>query len=58
MKQKIHPYDNHKRLSLQNDFVFKRILSKPVNNYALTELVEAILGSPVKKIEVKNPEMP
>ena len=58
MKRKIHPYDNNKRLSLQNDFVFKKIFSKPENNYALKELVEAILGTQVKKIEVKNPEMP
>ena len=45
------------RLDLKNDYVFKRIFSKPENNEELKELLEAILNIEIEKVEVKNPEI-
>lgn len=47
-----------KRLDLKNDYVFKKIFSKPENNLELKGFLEAILNIKIDKIEVKNPELP
>ena len=49
---------SNSRLDLKNDYVFKRIFSKPENSHELKELLEAILDIKINKIEVKNPEIP
>ena len=49
---------SNSRLDLKNDYVFKRIFSKPENSHELKELLEAILDIKIDKIEVKNPEIP
>ena len=49
--------DKTKKIKLTNDWVFKKIFSKPENNQALKELLEAILNIKIDKVEVKNPEM-
>lgn len=46
------------KLDLKQDYVFKRIFSKPENNEALKDLLEAILNIKIKTIQVKNPELP
>ena len=45
-------------LPLSNDYVFKRIFGKGGNEKILKSLLEAILKINIKKIEVKNPEIP
>ena len=45
-------------LPLSNDYVFKRIFGKGGNKKILKSLLEAILKINIKKIEVKNPEIP
>ncbi len=49
---------SNSRLDLKNDYVFKKIFSKPENSNELKELLEAILEIKIDKIEVKNPELP
>lgn len=49
--------EKNKRLELTNDYVFKKIFSKPENNLELKELLEAILNIKIEKVEVKNPEI-
>ena len=46
------------KLDLKQDYVFKRIFSKPENNEALKDLLEAILNIKINSVEVKNPELP
>ena len=45
-------------LPLSNDYVFKRIFAKGGNERILKSLLEAILEIEIKKIEIKNPEIP
>ena len=45
-------------LPLSNDYVFKRIFGKGGNEKILKSLLEAILKISIRKIEVKNPEIP
>lgn len=49
--------EKNKRLELTNDYVFKKIFSKPENNLELKELLEAILNIQIEKVEVKNPDL-
>lgn len=46
------------RLDLKDDYVFKKIFSKPENSFELKEFLEAILNISIDKIDVKNPELP
>lgn len=46
------------KLPLTSDIVFKRVFSKEENKDLLQSLLEAILGTKIKSIEVKNPELP
>lgn len=47
-----------KTLPLTSDIVFKRVFSKEGNEDILKSLLEAILEKPIKKVIVKNPELP
>lgn len=49
---------DNSRLDLKNDYVFKKIFSKPENNFELKEFLEAILDISIDKIDVKNSELP
>ena len=46
------------RLPLTNDYVFKRVFGKKVNENILKDLLEAILDIKIEKVEVQNPEIP
>ena len=46
-----------KKLPLTSDVVFKRVFSKEENKDLLQSLLESILGTKIKSIEIKNPEM-
>ena len=46
------------KLPLTSDIVFKRVFSKEENKDLLQSLLESILGTKIKSIEIKNPEMP
>ena len=46
------------RLPLTNDYVFKRVFAKEGNEDILKDFLEAILDISIKKVEVKNPELP
>ena len=48
----------HKILPLTSDVVFKRVFAKEGNEDILRALLEAILDVPIKKVVVKNPELP
>ena len=50
--------DKNNRLTLSNDYVFKKIFSKPENNDALKDFLEVILNRKIGKVEVKSPELP
>ena len=50
--------NKNNRLTLSNDYVFKKIFSKPENNDALKDFLEAILNRKIGKVEVKSPELP
>ena len=45
-------------MPLTSDIVFKRVFSKEENKDLLQSLLEAILGTKIKRIEIKNPELP
>ena len=45
------------KLPLTSDVVFKRVFSKEENKDLLKSLLESILGTKLKSIEIKNPEM-
>jgi len=45
------------KLPLTSDVVFKRVFSKEENKDLLKSLLESILGTKIKSIEIKNPEM-
>ena len=47
-----------KKLPLTSDIVFKRVFSKEENKDLLQSLLESILGTKIKSIEIKNPELP
>lgn len=49
---------DNSRLDLKDDYVFKKIFSKPENSSELKEFLEAILNISINNIEVKNPELP
>lgn len=49
---------DNSRLGLKDDYVFKKIFSKPENSSELKEFLEAILNISINNIEVKNPELP
>lgn len=46
------------RLPLTSDYVFKRIFGQEENKGALKDFLESILDVKIKKIEIKNPEIP
>ena len=46
------------RLPLTSDYVFKRVFAKEGNEDILKDFLEAILDISIKKVEVKNPELP
>ena len=50
--------NKNNRLTLSNDYVFKKIFSKPENNDALKDFLEVILNRKIGKVEVKSPELP
>lgn len=45
------------KLPLTSDIVFKRVFSKEENKDLLQSLLESILGTKIKSIEIKNPEI-
>ena len=45
-------------MPLTSDVVFKRVFSKEENKDLLQSLLESILGTKIKSIEIKNPELP
>ena len=45
-------------MPLTSDIVFKRVFSKEENKDLLQSLLESILGTKIKSIEIKNPELP
>ena len=47
-----------KKLPLTSDVVFKRVFSKEGNEDILKSLLEAVLEIPIKRVTVKNPELP
>ena len=49
---------NELKFSLKNDYIFKKIFAKEENNSKLKDFLEAILNIEIKKVEVKNPEIP
>ena len=46
------------KYKLSNDFIFKKVFAQDENNSELIDLLEAILDIKIKKVEVKNPELP
>ena len=46
------------KYKLSNDFIFKKVFAKDENNSELIDLLEGILDIEIKKVEVKNPELP
>ena len=49
---------NQKLLPLSSDIVFKRVFSREGTEDILKDFLEAILNIKIKKVEVKNPELP
>ena len=49
---------NKLKFSLKNDYIFKKIFAKEENNSKLKDFLEAILNIDIKKVIVKNPEIP
>ena len=49
---------NKLKFSLKNDYIFKKIFAKEENNSKLKDFLEAILNIEIKKVIVKNPEIP
>ena len=49
---------NELKFSLKNDYIFKKIFAKEENNSKLKDFLEAILNIEIKKVIVKNPEIP
>ena len=50
--------NNEFKVSLKNDYIFKKIFAKEENNSKLKDFLEAILNIEIKKVIVKNPEIP
>ena len=50
--------NNEFKISLKNDYIFKKIFAKEENNSKLKDFLEAILNIEIKKVIVKNPEIP
>ncbi len=50
--------NNKNTFSLKNDYIFKKIFAKEENNSKLKDFLEAILNIEIKKVVVKNPEIP
>lgn len=50
--------NTQRRLPLTSDYVFKRVFASDENNSMLKDFLEAILDRKIKKVTVKNPEMP
>ena len=50
--------NNKNTFSLKNDYIFKKIFAKEENNSKLKDFLEAILNIEIKKVIVKNPEIP
>ena len=50
--------NNEFKVSLKNDYIFKKIFAKEENNSKLKDFLEAILNIDIKKVIVKNPEIP
>ena len=50
--------NNEFKVSLKNDYIFKKIFAKEENNSKLKDFLEAILNIEIKKVVVKNPEIP
>lgn len=55
--EKLNQKNEQKKLPLTSDVVFKRVFSKEENKDLLQSLLESILGTKIKSIEIKNPEM-
>ena len=49
---------NELKFSLKNDYIFKKVFAKEENNSKLKDFLEAILNIKIKKVVVKNPEIP
>ncbi len=47
-----------KKLPLTSDVVFKKVFSREGNEDILKSLLEAVLEVPIKRVTVKNPELP
>ena len=56
--EKSNQKNDPKKLPLTSDIVFKRVFSKEENKDLLQSLLELILGTKIKSIEIKNPELP
>ena len=56
--EKSNQKNDPKKLPLTSDIVFKRVFSKEENKDLLQSLLESILGTKIKSIEIKNPELP
>lgn len=50
--------EKREKLSLTNDYIFKRVFAKEGNEHILKDFLEGILGFNIEKVEVKNPELP